>query len=376
MKIFLYHVHNKICNHSTNEVDEVVDYALKNKYQAIYFCEHCPLVNTHSDHFKHTRPKYKQFLAYQKQIKALKKQYQNKIKLYFGYETECSQESKTYYEKLARDPICEFMICGNHFYNNVLKQQPLVYTAYHTASKQQVKQYWKNLKAAIESKLYSWIAHPEIFLNSYQKWDEVSSAICKKIIAYAIKYHLPLGFNINYSSPKNEWHYPVEKFWKMVANTTAKVIIENDSHDLSTIKKPWIEKNYALAYKWGLKKNLILTPKIKLFDKQPKIIFIQKDLYHLLNPALKVELNQNHCQIISYQNKNIDYLKKTLNQMNIHQVWSIIVSNNQDLCNKLTKQTSCFVIGQKGYDLTLKIFSQLKNWKQLITYFRQIKEQI
>lgn len=374
--MFLYHIHNKICNHSSNEVQEIVDYALKHDFKAIYFCEHCPLPGTQSSHYKYSRVKYSQLFAYKKEISDLSKKHKQKIKLYLGYETECSQENRYYFEKLARDPICEFMICGNHFYNNVLKEEPLIYTCYDTKTKDQLKQYWINLEAALESRTYSWIAHPEIFLNSYQKWDNTVDELCKKIIASAIKYDIPLGFNINYTQPKSVWHYPVEKFWKMVANSPVKVIIENDSHDISTIQQEWVKQNYALAYKWGLEKNIIKKPQVKFFDKKPQVIFIQNNLYHLLTPSLCDELNKNKCQVVAYQQKKVSYFIDYLKQHNIHPVWSIVVSNDQKLCNELNQQTSCYIVSKNNYDLPLETFSKIKNWKQLLLFFEQIKEQI
>lgn len=374
--MFLCHIHNKICNHSSNETKEIVNYALKHNYESIYFCEHCPLPSTQSSHYKYSRPKYSQLFAYKQEISNLLKKHKQKIKLYLGYESECSYENKYYFEKMARDPICEFMICGNHFYNNVLKEDLLVYTCFNTQTKDQLKQYWINLEAALESKIHSWIAHPEIFLNSYQKWDNAVDKLCNKIIAVAIKYNIPLGFNINYSQPKSIWHYPVEKFWKMVANSSVKVIIESDSHDISTIQQEWMEQNYALAYKWGLKKNIITKPQIKFFDKKPQVIFIQKNLYHLLNSSLCDELNQNKCQVVTFQKKKINYFRDYLKQHNIHPVWSIVVSDDQKLCKELNQQTSCYIVSTNDYDLTLESFKKITSWKQLTLFFSQIKEQI
>ena len=371
MKIILYHIHNKICKHSTNETKKIVEYAIKNHYKAIYFCEHCPLKNTHSKHYQYSRPKYHELNLYKQEIDFFRNKYKNKIKLYLGYETECSYVNRYYFEKLARDPICEFMICGDHFYNDVLKEQQLNYTAFNTTSQWQIKLYWKNLEAALKSNLYSWIAHPEIFLNSYQQWDSLTKNILKKIIKSAIKYDIPLGFNINYLPPKMKWHYPVKKFWRMVAKTKAKVIIENDSHDIATIQKKWIKDNYQLAYDWGLEKNIVFKPKINFFDKKPKIIFIERNIKQLLQPSFTLMLTKNHCKLVEFYNKNLSYFKNYLRKKKINQVWSIIVSNNQKLCNLLSKHSSCFIVSKNNVDLSIKEFIKIENLQQLINLFQK-----
>ena len=105
-------------------------------------------------------------------------------------------------------------------------------------------------------------------------------------------------------------------------------------------------------------------------------IFIQNNLYHLLTPSLCDELNKNKCQVVAYQQKKVSYFIDYLKQHNIHPVWSIVVSNDQKLCNELNQQTSCYIVSKNNYDLPLETFSKIKNWKQLLLFFEQIKEQI
>ena len=116
----------------------------------------------------------------------------------------------------------------------------------------------------MSSGLMSWVAHPEIFLNSYQKWDKTAKAVCNNIIKWAKQYKLPLAFNVNFKSYKDKspWHYPCKYFWQLVSKTNIPVIIEADAHDMHSLKVDWLAKAKKLAISYGLKKNL--TEKIKL----------------------------------------------------------------------------------------------------------------
>lgn len=263
MQKTIFHIHTHICKHSSNYLDEIIDYALKHDYKELYFSEHAPI--TVDCYYQTRRASYKEIAQLKHAIDLANKKYKNKLKIYFGYEVEFNKSFRPHCKKLAKDPYCQFLVFGNHFYGDLFKMKyPLPLVMNVTKTKQQLKEFDENNKAAMSSGLISWVAHPDIFLNSYQKWDSTAKAVSKHIIEWAKKYKLPLGFNVNFKDfkTKSKWHYPCEYFWKMVAKTNIPVIIESDAHDMHTIKTEWLAKAKKLAISYGLKKNL--TEKIKL----------------------------------------------------------------------------------------------------------------
>lgn len=259
----IFHIHTYICKHSSNHLEEIVAYALKHGYKKLYFTEHAPI--TIDCPYQTRRASYKEIAQLKHNIDKLNKKYKNKLKIYFGYEVEYNKPNRWYIKKLAKDPYCEFMVFGNHFYGDLFKiKMPLPLAMHVTKTAKQLKEFDENNMAAMSSGLMSWVAHPEIFLNSYQKWDKAAIAVCKNIIKSAIKYKLPLGFNVNFINydEKSQWHYPCKYFWQLVAKTNIPVIIESDAHDMHPLAVEWLEQARKLAISYGLKKNL--TEKIKL----------------------------------------------------------------------------------------------------------------
>lgn len=271
MPKFIYHIHNEICKHSNNKLNEIVKYALEHNYQELYFTEHPPI--DVDCFYQQRRASYDEIKNLIKEIDKVNKKYEGRLHIYFGYEMEYNKEDRWYSEKLSKDNCHEFLIFGNHFYGSIfdIKQLPAPLVMYTTKTIEQLKEFDENNKAAMSSGLFSWVAHPEIFLNSYKKWDEHAKHVCENIIQYAIKYKMPLGFNVNFQDwqTKSVWHYPCEYFWKMVAKTNIPVIIEADSHDIHTIGVEWLEKAKALAIEWGLEKNLKEKIEIK-WNKKPR----------------------------------------------------------------------------------------------------------
>ncbi|XQP55930.1 MAG: PHP domain-containing protein [Mycoplasmoidaceae bacterium] len=259
----IFHIHTYICKHSSNKFEEIVDYALKHGYKKLYFTEH-PYITVKCP-YQVRRASYEDVVELKNKIVKANKKYKNRLQIYFGYEVEYNKADRWYIKKLSKDGICDFFVFGNHFYGDLFKMKmPLPLVVNVTKTKEQLKEFNANNKAAMSSGLMSWVAHPDIYLNSYKKWDSTAKAVAKHIIDYAIKYHLPLGFNVNIRSfeTKSEWHYPCEHFWKLVAKTNIPVIIEADAHEMPPLTVEWLAKAKKLAIKFGLKKNL--TEKITL----------------------------------------------------------------------------------------------------------------
>lgn len=265
----IYHIHTYICKHSSNHIEDIVAYALKHKYKKLYFTEHpyitikCPYQQRRADKEEIAQLRHK--------IDQLNLKYKNRLEIYFGYEIEYNKANRWYMQKLAQDPYCQFLIFGNHFYGDLFKMQmPLPLVVNVTKTAKQLKEFNENNIAAMSSGLISWIAHPDIYLNSYKKWDKTAKAIANNTIKLAQKYHLPLAFNVNFKDYKTKsiWHYPCKYFWQLVAKTNIPVIIESDAHDMHSLKVTWLKKARQLAISYGLKKNLTEDIKIKFLNKK------------------------------------------------------------------------------------------------------------
>lgn len=264
----IFHIHTYICKHSSNHLEEIIAYALKHGYKKLYFTEHAPI--SVKCYYQSRRASYKEIAQLKHGIDLANKKYGKKLQIFFGYEVEYNKANRDYIHKLAKDKYCQFLVFGNHFYGDLFKmEKPLPLVMNITKNINQLKEFDENNKAAMSSGLISWVAHPDIFLNSYKKWNKHSIAVCKHIISWAKKYKLTLGFNVNFPDFKtrSKWHYPCIYFWKMVAKTNIPVIIESDAHDMHSLTVDWLEKARKLAISYGLKKNLTETIKLRKLKK-------------------------------------------------------------------------------------------------------------
>jgi len=364
----IFHIHNQVCKHASNTLEDIVSYSLKHGYKNLYFTEHPP-ISVKCDYQKR-RATHAEMVKLVKQINEVNKKYKGKLHIYFGYETEFNKPNRWYFERLARDPLPDFMISGNHFYGDLFKQPfPFVYTKSGTKHISQFRELLENFHSAMASGLFTWIPHPDIFLYSYRKWDKYSIAVSKTIIKWAIKYKLPLAFNVNFKQvPKDEWHYPCKYFWELVAKTNIPVIIEADSHDHHTITVEWLKEAKRMALSYGLKKNLVDTIDINWLPKKPLMVLYEKNLYRYINKNILNNFKKNNVKF--FEINSLSKVNTIFTKNKVHPVWTVALVNNDKLIKEL-KKTSCYIVSNKKTDLSLKEFNKL-TYKQFINCF--IKE--
>lgn len=248
-----YHTHTIYCYHAVNTVQDVILNAIKNGWKTIGISEHAPL-NVH----RRFRLNLNNLDDYIQEVSFYKRKYKDQIKVLCGLEAEYDESQFTFYSKLRHSKGIDYMILGNHNMGNPNDCKDW------NVNRVDVEQYGIQLEAAAKSGLFSYVAHPDIIYRYYLKWDDKSIKLAKKIITLSIKYDFPLGFNLNGLRMKVvDFDYPCDMFWKMVAKSKAKVIVEADAHDPYTMSNEMVQKGINLIKEWKLEKNLISKLTIK-----------------------------------------------------------------------------------------------------------------
>ena len=119
--------------------------------------------------------------------------------------------------------------------------------------------YTKYLCQIMESKLFSFIAHPDIFGSSYFDWNEDLESCSRDILRTAEETKIPLEINGNglrkkpkKSSTGTRPPYPWLPFWELATEFNIKVVCNSDCHNPNEVISG-ISENLLLADKLGLK---------------------------------------------------------------------------------------------------------------------------
>ena len=139
----------------------------------------------------------------------------------------------------------DYMILGIHFFNG----EGRVLDTYKDVTYKNVDCYYECAKRAIETGLFDYLAHPDLYLYDYKsingknEFDAKAKEICLKLIDLCVKHDIYFEINTNglkYSKDKNNrdlWLYPNIEFFKVVKEymdknpNKLKLIIGADAHE-------------------------------------------------------------------------------------------------------------------------------------------------
>lgn len=256
-----YHTHTFRCGHAIGNDEEYVLEAIALGLNTIGFSDHVMLEHIHQPNM---RGEFDAKEGYFSSIRSLKDKYKDRINILLGFEAEPIKEYFSYYRDLKESGKVDYLIVGNHC---TLENGIIRFFFSKCTEKKNLLEYKDTLIEGMKTGLFSYIAHPDYYMDSYYKWDATAKKVAKEIIHASIEYDIPLEFNLacfrrgkQNKGKEFRYGYPYLPFWKMVEKMKAKVIIGIDAHSPNDITTYLNDDGYKMA----LSMRLNLVDEIKI----------------------------------------------------------------------------------------------------------------
>ena len=205
--------------------------AIKNGFQILGFSDHAFIpsyINPSGQDLYMSPSEFEK--NYKNEIILCQNKYPN-IKLYIGLETEYVSEAKEYYEMLRKK--VDYLVLGAHFFYSKNKNNKSVsYNTYFDITSENCHLYALAVKEALDTKLFSILAHPDLYMRSIDEWNENTWCAATIIIEAAIKNGVYLEINLG-----GGYAYPHIDFWRLVKKYNYhKILIGYDAHSPSDLE--------------------------------------------------------------------------------------------------------------------------------------------
>ena len=130
-------------------------------------------------------------------------------------------------------------VMGNHHYHT---DEKFPYFGHHTTNRDMLDLYKESSIEGMESGLFAYLAHPDLFMRSYPEFDTHCTSISRHICRTAARLNLPLEYNIGYED-YNDKHglitIPHPAFWEIAAHEGCTAIIGVDAHSNQYLETPF-----------------------------------------------------------------------------------------------------------------------------------------
>ena len=217
-----YHTHHYRCGHATGDIEDYVVEAIKNGYTEIGMSCHVPFENF--PEVGSHRMDFKDLSTYLAEIDHLRIKYPQ-IRILKAFECEYFPNVHGYLKMLKEQT--DYLILAGHYIERAGKYQ----IAFNFTKPEQLEIYVDQLEVAMKTGLFKFLAHPDIFMTSYPRWDSTCEQITHKIAKLANEYNMILELNAN-GLRRRAQPYPSKEFWSMIAKDypETKVVINSDCH--------------------------------------------------------------------------------------------------------------------------------------------------
>jgi Histidinol phosphatase and related hydrolases of the PHP family len=276
-----YHTHTYRCHHASGTEKEMVETAISEGFQEIGISDHVPLphfrwhlIKALPYIFKSKRSvlswlkafmlngpgmrmpysEKKQYLA---ELENLKQQYCGRIQIYKGFECEYFKTYLPYYRQLLERKEVDYLIFGHHYHRYSVSA---LYYGRAKLSKKDVSDYVDEALEAMQTGIFRYFAHPDLFFIGYHQWDSFVENEIKRMLCVAKQNDIILEINAGGLSRENVMindekipPYPNPYFWQMVKEMDCKVMIGLDAHTPSQLDQLMYQRLVKFADKYGLK---------------------------------------------------------------------------------------------------------------------------
>jgi len=248
-----HHTHTYRCKHATGDVDDYCRAARRAGLTVLGFSDHAALPD---NRWLSVRMAYSERDAYCADLERARETFPG-LTLLKGMECEYAPAYRAYFEdELLGRLELDYLVGAAHFipYDGDWLG---VYRGITDAAT--LRAYAAAYVALIEWKLFAFIAHPDLFANSYLAWDRHAEACSREILRAAEAYGVPLEINgYGFRKPRVDTSegrrpmYPWIRFWELAAEYDIEVVLNSDAHRPEDVAAN-LDDAAAIAARFGLR---------------------------------------------------------------------------------------------------------------------------
>ncbi len=229
-----YHTHTTRCLHARGADEDYVKHAIAGGFSVLGFSDHSPWQYA-SDYVADMRMPLAQFAQYKESVLRLRKRYEGQIKILLGLEVEYFPQYLDWLKHFVHTEQLDYIIFGNHYARS---DEYHIYYGTRCMEDEFVRRYAQDCVAGMETGLYTYLCHPDLFMRSERPFNEVCVQASYQICEQALRLGIPLEYNLEglrWSRMHHVEQYPHHRFWEIAKAVGNTAIIGVDAHDPSAL---------------------------------------------------------------------------------------------------------------------------------------------
>lgn len=232
-----YHTHTTRCMHAQDAEQAYVIKAIESGFEILGFADHSAWPYK-SDFVAGMRMHISELEGYVETVKALREEYKDQIRIHLAMECEAFPEFYGWLRETKEKMGFDYFILGNHY--DTTDENVDSYFG-ECMDLKVAYRYMETTIAGMETGLFAYIAHPDLFLHRYprvqfEKDKKEIEGIFRAICETAKKQDMPLEYNLlghkrqEGAQKRGYMGYTTQEFWNIAAEEGNRAIIGVDAH--------------------------------------------------------------------------------------------------------------------------------------------------
>ena len=227
-----YHSHTPRCMHASGTEEMYVRQAIESGFEILGFADHSAWPYR-SDFVADMRMHISQLDDYVAAVKGMKEKYAGQIRVHLAMECEAFPEFYPWLREIREEKGFDYFILGNHYDTTDENSGPYFGRCVEAKT---AYRYMETTIAGMETGMFAYLAHPDLFLHRYPAFDDAARRVCRELCEAAKRLDMPVEYNLlgHRRQPKSRARgfigYTSPEFWEIAAETGNRAIIGVDAH--------------------------------------------------------------------------------------------------------------------------------------------------
>lgn len=224
-----FHTHTYRCKHAEGDVDDYIRMAKIKNITDLGFSDHTPLPDAW---WLDVRMGMEELEGYVEAVLHGRDKFQD-IRILLGLECDYAKEYEWFYKEILEKYPMDYLIGSIHAFAfegeivNCFSEKPM--------DLKKMMAYTSAYINAMESGLFSFMAHPDLFCLSVDRWNKETMAASAEILKAAKDLNMPLEINCSGIAKSMQWGrfdiaYPKREFWELAGHFGVSGIVNTDAH--------------------------------------------------------------------------------------------------------------------------------------------------
>ena len=232
-----FHTHTFRCKHATGSVDDMCLSAIAAGVETLGFSDHAPFPD---DRLTGSRMNFSEAETYCREVREAQERYAGRLRVLLGFEADYFPSlGPAFYEDLFFGRLgCDYLISGAHFLENAPREADL-WRSGPDLGPDLLRFHVDLERQAVESGLFSYVAHPDMFACRCGAMTPDIAALCNELLDAAAALDVPLEINAyGLRKPPKQLPdgtsrpmYPWRPFWELAAvHGGIRAVVGADAH--------------------------------------------------------------------------------------------------------------------------------------------------